>query len=46
MSYLGSACCVPGVDGESNESVCDKFGTSSKGEGMKCTLAQQLDTTT
>ncbi len=35
MSYLRSACGVWRMDGESNESVYNRFGMSSKGEGMK-----------
>ncbi len=35
MSYLRSACGVQRMDGESNESVYNRFGMSSKGEGMK-----------
>ncbi len=40
MSYLRSACGVRRVDGESNESVCNRFGMSSKGEGMKCGVVE------
>ncbi len=36
MRYLRSACAVQGMDGESDESVYNRFGMSSKGEGMKC----------
>ncbi len=36
MSYLRSACGVWRIDGESNESVYNRFGMSSNGEGMKC----------
>ncbi len=36
MGYLRRACGVWRMDGESNESVYNRFGMSSKGEGMKC----------
>ncbi len=36
MSYLRSAYGIRRMDGESNESVYNRFGTSSKSEGMKC----------
>ncbi len=35
MSYLRSACVVQRMDGERYESVYNRFGMSSKGEGMK-----------
>ncbi len=36
MSYLRGACGVWRMNGESNESVYNRFGMSSKGEGMTC----------
>lgn len=36
MSYLGSACGVQRIVGESNESLYNRFSISSNGEGMKC----------
>ncbi len=40
MSYLRSACGIRRMDGESNESVYNRFGMSSKGEGMKCEVVE------
>ncbi len=34
------ACGVQRMDGESNESVHNRFGKSSKGEGMKCGVVE------
>ncbi len=42
MSYLRSVCGVPRIDGESNESVYNRSGMSSKGEGMKCGVVEGL----
>ena len=33
MSYLGNACTVKTMDGESKESVYNNFGMSNKGKG-------------
>ncbi len=35
-----SACKVRRMDDESNESVYNRFGISSKGEGMKCGVVE------
>ncbi len=40
MSYLRSAWEVQKMDGESNESVYNRSGMSSKGEGMKCGVVE------
>ncbi len=40
MSYLRSACGVQRLDGESYESVYNRFGMTSKGEGMKCGVVE------
>ncbi len=36
VSYLRGGCGVWRMNGESNESVYNRFGMSNKGEGMKC----------
>ena len=38
--YLRTACGVSRLDGESNESVYNRFGMASKGEGMKCGVVE------
>ncbi len=43
MSYLRSACGVWRMDGESNENAYNRFGTSSKGEGMKCGVVEGVE---
>ncbi len=40
MSYLRNACGMRRMDGESNESVYNRFGMSSKGEGVKCGVVE------
>ena len=40
MSYLRNACGVRRMDGESNESVYERFGMSSRGEGVKCGVVE------
>ncbi len=42
MSYLRSACGVWRMDGESNESVYNRFGMSSEDEGMKCGVVEGI----
>ena len=36
MSYLRGACGVTRLDGESNESVYERSGISSQGNGVNC----------
>ncbi len=40
MSYLRGACGLNRMDGESNESVYEKFCMSFKSEGMNCGLVE------
>ncbi len=40
MSYLRSDCGVRKMDGKSNESVYNRFGMSSIGDGMKCEVVE------
>ena len=34
------------MDGESNESVYNKYGLSSKGEGMECGMVEKIKPST
>ncbi len=40
MSYLRSTCEVRKMDVKSNENVYNRFGISSKCEGMKCEVVE------
>ncbi len=42
MSYLRSACVVSRMDGMSNESVYEHFGTCHVGEGKKCGVVEAV----
>jgi len=46
MNYLRTACGVSRLDGESNESVYNRFGMTSKGEGMKCGVVEGVKRST
>jgi len=46
MSYLRTACGVSRLDGESNESVYNRFGMTSRGEGMKCGVVEGVKRST
>ena len=40
MSYLRGACGITWQDLESNESIYERFGMESKGEGIKCGVVE------
>ena len=40
MSFLRGACGVRRMNGDSNERVYERFGMSSKGEGVKCGVVE------
>ncbi len=42
MSNLRGASGLNRIDGESNESVCRKFGMSFKNEGMNCGVVERM----
>ena len=46
MSYLRKACDGGRMDGESNESVYNKYGMSSRGERMECGVIESIKRST
>ncbi len=40
MNHLRSVCGIRKMDGESNESMYNRYGMPSKGEGMKCGVVE------